>query len=250
MKKTLTALSLLTVASFGAFGQACDNANLSSWSGLTNPDAGALTVTAASAMGSTTCGLEVAAKAAHNKNYVQDLTPSGELRYRARFLINPNGIVLPTSGFNRKVKVHMPQCTAAAPPCDFNGIVQIKLAATVAQGYVLDSFVADANGGDGTKRFRVDIPDTGNTAIEYDVDLTAGTFKLWVNATSEADPVADNVNDGQPINYTGLDFTNKMGGVNRARIGFMNAPVNVPVDTPIYLDEFESRRQTFIGGSL
>lgn len=121
------------------------------------------------------------------------------------------------------------------------------MAATAAQGYVLDSFVADKNGGDGTKRFRVDIPDTGATRIEYDVDLAAGTFRLWVNATVETDPVATNAVNGESISYTGLDFSDWISGVNRARLGFMNSPVNVPVDSPIYVDEFESRRQTFIG---
>ncbi|VAW49259.1 hypothetical protein MNBD_GAMMA03-13 [hydrothermal vent metagenome] len=246
MKKITTVMSLLTVASFGAIAQ-CDNTNLSAWSGTTINDAGALIVTAQSAMNSTVCGMEVAAKTDRNKNFVQDLSPSAEQRFRARFFIDPQGIALPTSGFNRKVKVHMAQCTAAGLPCRFNGIVQIKLAATVNEGYVLDSFVVDKNGGDGTKRFRVDIPDTGATSIEYDVDLTAGTFKLWVNATSEADPVANNAAGGEPIDYVGLDMSDWAGGVNRARLGFMNSPANVPVDTPIYVDEYESRRQTFIG---
>lgn len=243
--KKLIALTL-TLASAQLFAQ-CANTAFDAWSGLTNPDAGALEVTAAAAMASTACGVEVSAKADRNKNFVQDLSPNGEQSYRARFYINPNGIVLPTSGFNRKVKVHMAQCTATLPPCRFNGIVQIKLAATAGEGYVLDNFVADANGGDGTKRFRVDIPDTGETALEYYVNLTTGEFKFWVNASAESDPVAINVTDGLPIDYTGLDFSDWAGGVNRARLGFMNSPANVPVDSPVYVDEFESRRQTFIG---
>ncbi len=245
MKKIFLIVAMF--ASFQVFSQVCDDTNLSAWSGTIEPDAGALTVTAGSAMGGTACGLEVAAKADRNKNFVQDLNPTDEQSYRAAFYIDPNGIALPTSGFNRKVKVHMSQCIAGRPPCLFNGIVQIKLAATAGEGYVLDNFVVDGAVGDGKKRFRVDIPDTGATRIEYMVNLTTGDFKFWVNATSESDPVANNVVDGQPIDYSGLDMSSHSGGVNRARLGFMNSPANVPVDSPVYLDEFESRRQTFIG---
>ncbi len=246
MKKSL--LAAMVFGSFQAFagGPVCDNTNLSAWSTTILPDAGALTVSAASAMAGTDCGLEVAAKADRNKNFIQDLSPATEQRYRAAFYIDPNGIVLPTSGFNRKVKVQIAQCVAADALCPFNGIVQIKLAATVNEGYVLDNFVIDGNGADGTKRFRVDIPDTGATRLEYDVDLTNGTFKFWVNASSESDPVAVNPVDGMPIDYTGLDMSTH-SGVSRSRLGFMNSPANVPVDSPIYVDEFESRRQTFIG---
>lgn len=245
MKKYLIIASLLTTASFNVFGQ-CEQTNLNAWSKTTMPDAGSLVVSAQSALNSTACGMEVAAKPGRNKNFVQDNSPDKEQRFRAKFMIDPNGIVLPTTGFNRKVKVHMAQCTAAALPCRFNGIVQIKLAAKDGQGYVLDSFVVDKNGGDGTKRFRVDIPDTGASTIQYDVNLTAGTFKLWVNASSESDPVAVNAAGGENIDYSNLDMSDWAGGVSRARLGFMNSPANVPVDTPIYVDEYESRRQTFI----
>ncbi|WP_154222851.1 hypothetical protein [Marinicella rhabdoformis] len=245
MKKTL--LTAMILGSFQAFaGGTCDNTNLNAWSVVTAPDAGALTVSAGSAMAGTDCGMEVAAKAARNRNFVQDSSPSAEQRYRAAFYVDPNGINLPTTNANRKVKLHMAQCTAAIGACPFNGIVQIKLAATAANGYVLDNFVIDGAGNDGTKRFTVDIPDTGATRIEYDVDLTTGNFKFWVNATSESDPAAINLVDSMPVDYTGLDMSTH-AGVQRARLGFMNSPARVPLDEPVYVDEFESRRQTFIG---
>lgn len=255
MKKLIAILTLLTVASFSASAQ-CALANLSAWSGTTNPDAGALNVTSAAAFNTPTgCGLEVAITGTRSKNFVQDTTPNGEQRYRARFRINPAGAAYPTSGNNRKNKFHIAQCIAGAPPCQSNGIVQFKLANQASEGYVLDAFVAgDSSSNDQLRRFRVDIPDTGWTTIQYDVDLTAGTFKLWMNATAESDPYAVDIRGGAntPINFSGLVFTGIngqpgwSGGVSRTRLGFMNKPSNVPADAPIYLDEFESRRQTFI----
>jgi hypothetical protein len=254
MKKLIVILTLLTVASFNASAQ-CALSNLDAWSGTTNPDAGALAVTSQSAFNVGGCGLEVAITGTRAKNFVQDTTPNGEQRYRARFRINPAGAAYPTSGNNRKNKFHIAQCVAATPDCQSNGIVQFKLANQATEGYVLDGFVAgDTTASDQVRRFRVDIPDTGWTTIQYDVDLTAGTFKLWMNATAEADPFATDIRGGasDPINFSGLVFTGIDGqvgwdgGISRARIGFMNTPANVPADAPIYIDEFESRRQTFI----
>ncbi len=143
------------------------------------------------------------------------------------------------------------QCAAGDPlpgNCVSNGIVQFKMANRTTEGYVLDGYVAgDTVAADGVSRFRIDIADTGTTAIEFDVDLTAGTFKLWTDATSEADPLAADIRNGGNVDVSGLVFTDWSKGVTRARLGFMNKPSNVPVDQPIYVDEFESRRQTFIG---
>lgn len=247
MKKLLSVLALLTIASFNVSAQ-CSLTNLNAWSSVSIPDTGALDVTAASAMNLTTCGVEISI-AGPNKNYVQDTNPNGEQRYRARFYVNPNAISLPTTGFNRRVKFHIAQCVAAVAPCRYNAIVQFKLAKQDTEGYVLDGFVVGGPASDGAKRFRVDIPDTGETRIEYDVDLTTGTFKLWMNATTEADPVAVSIRPGEEgnIDYSGLNMADWAGGVSRARVGFMNTPAGVPNGEPIYFDEFESRRQTFIG---
>ncbi|MEZ5471429.1 MAG: hypothetical protein R3E90_06590 [Marinicella sp.] len=254
MKKVLL-ITALGLASANAFaGGTCDNANLAAWSGTTNPDAGALAVSAASAMAGTACGLEVSILGTRDKNFVQDTNPNGEQRYRARFYIDPNGIALPTSGANRQAKFHQAQCVAGTPPCQSNAIVQFKLQNQPTEGYVLNGFVAGDSGTvDQVRRFRVDIPDSGATAVEYDVDLSTGSFKLWVNATSEADPVATNLLTGTGVDYNDLVFTGIGGqagwggGVSRARLGFTNSPANAPDSQPFYLDEFESRRQTFIG---
>lgn len=254
MKKTLliTALGLFGTNAYA--GGTCDNSNLSAWSSITDPDAGALTVTAGSAAAGTDCGLEVTILGTRDRNFVQDTNPAGEQRYRARFYIDPNGVNLPTSGANRQPKFHIAQCTAGAPPCQSNGIVQFKLQNRATEGYVLNGYVAgDDTTVDQVRRFRIDIPDTGATSIEYDVDFTAGTFKLWMNASAESDPFATNLLTGNPIDESGLIFTGIdgqagwSGGVSRARLGSTSSPNNWPEGEAIYIDEFESRRQTFIG---
>ena len=213
----------------------CDNTNLSAWSVTSNPDT-TINVTAGSAMGGTTCGLEVAVNTS-TKNYVADQNPNSEQRYRQALCVDPNSITMPTSGTDRRFKFHNAQCTVGN--CASTGIVQFKLENTPS-GYSIKGYVKDLNSNASKNKYDVPLTD-GPNRVEYDVDLTNGTFKLWVNATAESDaPV---------VNLTGLDLSAWTGGVSEARFGQVNKPVNLTVGQTIFIDEAESRRQTFIGGT-
>ncbi len=212
----------------------CSNTNLSAWSNF--QDNGAVNVTAASAMGGTACGIEVAVKHS-TKSYVADQNATNEQRYRAAMCVDPNGIVLPSAGTDRRLKFHASQCTVGT--CPNTGMVQFKLENDGAQ-HSIKGYVRDANSAATKRKFDVPLADAPNR-VEYDFNMTAGTFKLWVDATSEADtPVID---------FSGIDVAAWSGGVSEARLGSTNNPVNVTADQVVYLDEFESRRQTFIGGT-
>jgi hypothetical protein len=245
MKKILTVLGVVTS---GFVSAQCDNANLSAWSASQNPSGG-INVTAGSAMGGTTCGLDVAITHGVNNadwHYVEDNSPVNEQRYRAAFCINPNGLVIPDSGNNRRPKMHNAQCIGGAGAgCTNVGVVQMKLENFSGGDYRLDSYVRDANLGgvsNNKQRFHLDIPDTGATRIEYDLQMGAnGSFRVWVNATSESDTPA--------FELANIDTTLWSGGISRARLGHMNPATNVNTGQSFYLDEFESRRQTFIGGT-
>ena len=236
MKKLILAMSL--VASGGALaGGSCVNTNIDGvWSTYQNTD-GNINVTDASAMAGTDCGLEIGVSSV-NKNYVADLSPTNELRYRQAMCVDPNSIPMPTSGTFRKLKFHNIQCTSGA--CTYAGILQFKLQNTNS-GYEITGFVTDANSNNDTNKFSFPLADAPNR-VEYDLDFNAGTFKLWVDATSEGDtPVVD---------ITGIDLLSIMGGgVSEMRLGQVNKPTSLTPGDSFYVDEPESRRQTFIGGT-
>jgi len=220
----------------------CDNTNGDAWGQYNNPDS-KMNITAGAAMGGTDCGLDNEISNQNGgqsvRHYTQDGSPNQETRYRAAFCLDPNSLPMATTGSNRRVKIQQAQCTT----CENSDVVQIKFESVVPSEYRLDLFVRQDNNGSPAQnksRHFVDIPDAP-TRIEYDVDLTAGTFKLWVNATSESDTPA--------VDLTGLDTSVKWPYITRARLGNMDKSNNAGIGSSFYLDEFESRRQTFIGGT-
>lgn len=242
MKKTLISVVFLCLSGLAQSQCAINNAT-SSWSLVKNPNS-KIDVVSAAAMGGTSCGLQVTTSVQNSgaeKHYVQDSSPSGEQRYRAAFCVDPNSVNLPSSGTYRRLKLHMAQCGSGAG-CSNYDIVQFKLQSDASGNYSLRSFVRDLNTNTGgyKKKFDVPLADAPNR-VEYDLDIASGTFKLWVNATAETDaPI---------ISFSGLNLSSWSGGVNQARLGFMDRGINVTTGQTYYLDEFESRRQTFIGGS-
>lgn len=240
MKKTLITLGFLAVGGYASAQCNISNAT-GAWSAVQNPNSN-LDVTATAAQGGTSCGLAVTTSVqatGADKHWVQDDSPNTEQRYRAAFCLDPNGINLPTSGTYRRLKLHMAQCGSGAGCQNFD-IVQFKLENT-GSGYSLKSFVRDSNTATGGNKLKFDVPvaDAPNR-VEYDLDMTNGTLKVWVDATAETDtPV---------INLSGLDLA-AWAGVNQARLGFMDKGNNVTPGQEYYIDEFESRRQTFIGGT-
>ena len=219
----------------------CNVSNLSAWTSVNNP-AGKLDVTAAAAMGGTACGLEVTTTPQPGgqsaKHYVQDSSPVNETRYRGAFCLDINSLPMPTSGANRRIKIHNVQCSAAGGGCASTDIVQFKVEKT-GSGYRFNMFVRDSNQSNTKSKHFIPIPDAP-VRVEYDLNLSAGTFKLWLDATSESDPAV--------LNLSGLNMA-AWTGVDRARLGSQDKSANVPAGNKYYIDEFESRRQTFIGGT-
>lgn len=242
LKRTVIAVSATLFGSAALAGGSCDLANLSAWSTTQNP-ASKIDVTAGAAMGGTDCGLAVTTAAQPGgqatKHFVQDSSPVDEPRYRGAFCLDTNNLALNTGGANRRIKVHNVQCTTGGGGCANTDIVQFKIEQDATEGVRFDMFVRDSNIGNTKNRNYINLPDAP-TRVEYDLNLATGDFTLWLDATSEGDtPV---------LELTGLD-TAAWTGVDRARLGSQDRSGNVPIDQVFYLDEFESRRQTFIGGT-
>lgn len=242
--KTLLALGAMFAAS-SVYAQ-CDISNLSAWSSNQNTT-NKLDVTPAAAMAGTTCGLEIEVQpqpTAGDRVYVQDSSPAAETRYRQAFCLDPNSVVFAQAAANKRLKIHIAQCAGAG--CANSDVVQFKLQnpTSTPTGYELLVYVRDANTGNTRNTEVIPISD-GPNRIEYDLNLAADEFRLWVNATSESDtPVMSKGFPGDDV----VDFS-PWSKINRARFGSMDKSNNVQAGDTFYIDEAESRRQTFIGGS-
>ncbi len=244
LTKAIAATALIAASNFALAGpDPCPDTNMNAWSVVENPDS-RLTVEAAAGMGGSACGLQAAVDI-DNRHYVQDDSPVAEQRYRFRSCIQNNDMVMPTTGTFRRLKFHNLRCPGGST-CPFRQLVQIKLENDPTNGLQLNGYVRNGDGltppiGNGPSKdsFLADIPDSGPVAVEYDLDITQGRFRLWVNATSESDPPA--------VDKT-VDLSLWTDGADSARMGTLNNPTSITEGQSMYIDEFESRRQTFIGG--
>lgn len=244
--KILLALGAMFSGS-ALYAQACDISNLSAWTSNVNTT-NKLNVTAGAAMAGSACGLEIEVQpqpTAGDRVYVQDSSPAAETRYRQAFCLDPNSTVFAQAAANKRLKIHIAQC--AGTGCLNSDVVQFKLQNPTATptGYELLVYVRDANTGNTRNTEVIPINDAA-TRIEYDLNLAANEFRIWVNATAETDtPVmSKGVDPGDDV----VDFS-PWSKINRARFGSMDKSNNVQAGDTFYMDEAESRRQTFIGGT-
>jgi len=243
MKKTkiiLTVASLFASAIVFADSQ-CPMTNLNAWSSLTNPDS-RLVVRTVAAMGGSSCGLESAVDF-DNQHFVQDDSPVAEQRYRGRIMLDPNSIALPDTGTFRRLKFMNVRCPGPGQggTCPFRQLIQMKLEKVSPTQFSIDGYVRDGAGlpGNGATKnsFQVDISDAPTT-IEWDLNITTGSFRLWIDAASEADtPAVDKT----------VDLSQWTDGVDSLRIGGLNQPTSVAEGSTIFIDAVETRRSTFIG---
>lgn len=181
------------------------------------------------------CSLEVPVTT--GKRYVQD-NMDQEGSFRGTFQIDPNSIDIPTSGSGRKIKVHNVQCSSGCGSATTVDWLQSKIRKQ-ASGYKIGTWVAES---DGNKvSVSLDLVD-GCNVVEYQLIAgNPGTFRMWVNNSSENAP---------DFESTSLDFTDRY--TDRVRLGRMGQGANINANATgenFYLDSFESRRQTFIGNT-
>lgn len=216
-----------------AFAQ-CDT-TFSAWDTVSNGNGSgtAMTATTNNPL-SGSCSLEIPVAA--GKKYVQD-DMDQETTFRGSFQIDPNSIDIPTAGSGRKIKVHNVQCAGG---CAANMGVDWFQAKMRKQptGYKLGVWAQEADGNKISNT--LDLVDGCNT-VEYQITAgNPGTYKVWINNTTEASP---------DIDTTG-DFTGRY--TDRVRLGRMGQGVNINANASgesFHSDTFESRRQTFIGNS-
>jgi hypothetical protein len=210
----------------------------------------ALTANQAAALAGTTYGLQATVTGLNGaSSFCEDQTPADEGRYRARFYFRPNtldpGIAAgqfrtrvftaiddsaPGGGTRRTIMVALQRQTAVAP---YRVLARVYLGTTAPDPNNPYQVVGPFDlTGDGNTTHWVEVDWQRNTAGQ-----TNGSFRMWVDspAGGEGTPT------GQIANYGGVDAF----GIDTARLGFI-VPQTAATGV-VHLDEFESRRQTYIG---
>jgi len=201
---------------------------------------------AATGLNGTSCALSVAinAGAASNaKGFVTDTSPQNEPRYRARFYFN-TAAMTNLNVANRQARVF--SALATTPPAGA-GAEEVYVNVVGGATPSLRFFVGDTGSPGNYKTVNAAFPNAaGNYRVEFDLNSTAGTFRYWV-----LDAATTNVghDDTTPTGTATVTDTG-WSGVKQINLGLFVTSTqfrsNVSGQAAI-LDEFDSRRQTFIG---
>jgi uncharacterized delta-60 repeat protein len=207
------------------FADGFESGTVSAWSASAT-GSGDLGVSASAALASTAWGVQGVVDDTEAL-YVQDDTPDDESRYRARFHFDPNGFD-PGEGLeHRRTRLFI--AFAEDPMRRLVAVVLRRLNGAY-------SVMARVRQDDNTQ---VNMPfvaiDDGPHVVEFDwrratgPDAFDGAFELWIDGVSIA-------------SIGGLDNSD---GVDFARLGALS--VKTGASGTLLWDEFESRRETYIG---
>jgi hypothetical protein len=205
----------------------------------------------------TNCALTLAIGALSNsRSFVSDSSPQNEQRYRARFYLNTAGL---TNFTVSNQTINLMRVNDTTGPAQFTSdelVVKFAGGATP----TIRFFASDSNSVSGATQLAVPLPDAlGNYRVEVDIQIgtgttnathgcdampaTGGCLRVWVSkasdATVEATPSAS-----ARVNNSGW---------SGAKTLFLGMSVGSPqyrsahAGATLVFDEFDSRRQTFIG---
>jgi hypothetical protein len=208
-------------------------------------------------LNSTSCALSLSIGASSSsRTYVVDSSPQNEQRYRARFYVSLANLTNFTSS-NQGVNLFRVNDTTG--PAQFTSD-EIVIKAYGGATPTIRFFVSDANSGSGATQAAVTLPSsaTNTYRVEFDLQIgtgattnggcttmpaTGGCLRYWVTDAAAAS------SDGAP---TGSTTVNNSGwsGAKTAYFGMSNGSPGFRSNhagAVLGFDEFDSRRQTFIG---
>ena len=235
-KTKVLSLALLGLAGFGFAGSAlagCPASPVPPWSGILQ--IGGTAVITAGGYAGTPCRLDAALTGdITSQAFVRDDSPAAEPRYRVQFIVDADnltnlGVVDFATIFNAV------QDGALVPP------VTLGIVGDGAGGHGLTYAVQNPSDGSGVTSGGVLLASGPNyVEFDYDTGAVSGTphFSLWVNNNVEGSPTfsAPAFSGTQTIDTAYL-------GLGAATNTFLAGQSGVTVG----LDQFDSRRQTFIG---
>jgi hypothetical protein len=168
--------------------------------------------------------------------FVRDNTPAGESRYRAQFIVNVDAL----TGLNSIQSVKLFGAATETPALGVAEVVRLNVFGNIGgTAKTLGIVTACAAQPSGLCSATTALA-TGENKIEIDWQKGAsGSLRVWVNNAVEGTPTTTvNVDNSA---WGGVDFA--VLGLGTASPGFRSAQLNRAVG----FDEFDSRRQTFIG---
>lgn len=251
MKTISTKMKLLSMALLGLGGMALASSAAAqcptapdAWSGQVVGGGTTLTINTPG-MDSTNCQLDIDAGTGFLgvKGLVYDESPQDEARYRARVYLDLSGVISGISLGDQAVLLN--SIAASSPAGSSTNEVTINLVGTFGTPE-LRIVVADANQPSGSQT--INVPITGSVADEYRIefDLSQGTgsnnFRYWFTAASATS------SNGSPTGQISVDNSG-WSGVTRTNMGIISLTNSFKnnVTGSIGFDQFDSRRQTFIG---
>ena len=225
------------------------------WSSQSVGGGGYMNITGAGLAG-TSCALYVnvgATPLANVKAFVSDTSPQNESRYRARFYFDVSALTLSLANYQTRIF----NAFANSAPGSFN-TDEVRILLVGGATPSLRFYVADAGQSSGFASFQQSLPSSASGHYYVEFDLTngagsssavscaggaAGCFRYWVTAEGTAS------SDGSPA---GTYSANNGGwsGIKQANLGLFSVSTNFRsnnLSKNFAVDEFDSRRQTFIG---
>jgi hypothetical protein len=226
------------------------------WSGQSQGGGGTLSIVSPG-LNSTGCALNIAISStpvANFKGQVLDNSPQNESRYRARFYFDLSALSLTLA--NRQATVF--DAFANTAPGTFN-TDEIRIYLAGGSSPSIRFAIADASKSNGTNTISYTLPTSANGHYYVEFDLTkgagsgsavacnggdAGCFRYWVTAEGGTAPT-----DASPLGTYSASNAN-WSGIVQAQLGLYRGTANFLSDNAtksFTVDEFDSRRQTFIG---
>jgi hypothetical protein len=226
-------------------------------------------------MNGTSCALKVSLSASSNSAaLVKDDSPNNEQRIRVRFYLDLNNLI--TAGFNNSNQaavIH--RMTDAAAPFSSDQLV-VRVAGAISGSPTVRFAVSDLNAASHITSVAVPLPASANNQyrIEYDMQIGSGSttpvpglpalpagctampaagngcIRMWVSdaaatSTDTAPDASITFNDSTSANtppgWSGADVSSM--GMQSGSPGFRTNHAG----TVVRFDEYDSRRQTFIG---
>lgn len=238
--------------SLNVFAQCADPST--TWDAVNQANGGSYTTPNTGGAAGTNCMLSVVQGPNNNgiATVRDDMSPA-ETRYRARFYVDASELMAQSTGGVHRFKAFV----AGNPTNKVDTTVDTRARPAVLQMFIvgqagnaarLGGFCRDMNSdgnrarfGDGPNPGTLDLQ-TGFNVIEVEIVMGAGTgaCRIWVNNNTEGSPDWE---------QTGIE-NSSLVGVERTNIGSTGATqayADLAGNPVTHFDEFESRRQTFIG---
>jgi hypothetical protein len=208
-------------------------------------------------LNSTNCALSLSVGAASNSRAnVQDNSPNNEARYRGRFYLNLAGLTNFTASNQTVILFRVNDTTGPAQFSSDQLVIRLAGGATPTLRFI----TSDANAGSGATAPAVPLPAsaTNTYRIEFDMQVgsgattangcttmpaSGGCIRYWVTDAGAAST------DAAPTGSTTINNS----GWSGAKTAFLGMSGGSPgyrgnhAGAVLVFDEFDSRRQTFIG---